>query len=79
MSVIQNIRDKYAVLVIALIALSLIGFVMMDAFVNNGRGSMFSNTTSVGKVNGKSIDRNDFEKKSPTHKLCMGKELTVNN
>jgi peptidyl-prolyl cis-trans isomerase D len=63
MSVIQNIRDKYAVLVIALIALSLVGFVMMDAFVNNGRGSMFSNTTTVGKVNGKSISRNDFEKK----------------
>ena len=72
MSVIQNIRDKYAVLVIALIALSLVGFVMMDAFVNRGRGSMFSNTTSVGKVNGKSIDRNDFEKKITNTQAMYG-------
>ncbi len=50
MSVIQKIRDKYAALVIALIALSLIAFILMDAFVGGSRGS--SGDTYIGKVNG---------------------------
>lgn len=62
MSVIQKIRDKYAALVIGIIALSLIGFILMDAFVGRGR-SMGSNTGSVGKVNGEKIEKNDFEKR----------------
>lgn len=36
--VIQRIRDKYAAVVIAVIALSLIGFILMDAFVGRGSG-----------------------------------------
>lgn len=62
MSVIQKIRDKYAALVIAVIALSLVGFILMDAFVGRGRGAGSSSTT-VGKVNGEKIDRNEFEKR----------------
>lgn len=62
MSVIQKIRDKYAALVIGIIALSLIGFILMDAFVGRGR-SMAGNSGSVGKVNGEKIEKNDFEKK----------------
>lgn len=62
MSVIQKIRDKYAALVIAVIALSLVGFIMMDAFVGRGR-SMGNTNGSIGKVNGEKIERNDFEKK----------------
>ena len=62
MSVIQQIRDKYAAVVIAVIALSLIGFILMDAFVGRGSG-MGSSSTVIGKVNGEKIDRNDFEKK----------------
>jgi peptidyl-prolyl cis-trans isomerase D len=62
MSVIQKIRDKYAALVIGIIALSLIGFILMDAFVGRGR-SMTSNSGSVGKVNGEKIEKNDFEKR----------------
>ena len=62
MSVIQQIRDKYAAVVIGIIALSLIGFILMDAFVGRGR-SMGSNTGSIGKVNGEKIERNDFEKR----------------
>ncbi|HEX8356164.1 MAG TPA: SurA N-terminal domain-containing protein, partial [Segetibacter sp.] len=61
MSVIQKIRDKYAAVVIAVIALSLVGFILMDAFVGRGRGG--SSSTTVGKVNGESIDRNEFEKR----------------
>lgn len=62
MSVIQKIRDKYAAVVIAVIALSLVGFILMDAFVGRGRGGGGGSTT-VGKVNGEKIDRNAFEKR----------------
>lgn len=62
MSVIQKIRDKYAALVIAVIALSLVGFILMDAFVGRGR-SMGNANGSLGKVNGEKIERNDFEKR----------------
>jgi len=63
MSVIQSIRDKYAAFVIALIALSLIGFILMDAFSNRSRGGLFGNTNTVGKVNGDKLAKDDFEKK----------------
>ena len=62
MSVIQKIRDKYAAVVIAVIALSLVGFILMDAFVG-GRGRGSGSSTTIGKVNGEKIDRNDFEKR----------------
>jgi len=61
MSVIQKIRDKYAAVVIAVIALSLVGFILMDAFVGRGKGASNANG-SVGKVNGQKIERNEFEK-----------------
>jgi peptidyl-prolyl cis-trans isomerase D len=62
MSVIQDIRDKYAKWAVVAIALSLIGFILMDAFT--GRSNIFGNSsTTVGKINGKSIDYVDFEKK----------------
>jgi len=63
MSVIQKIRDKYAGVVIAFIALSLIAFILMDAFTGRGRsgGGLFGNTSTVGKVNGHKIDKKDFD------------------
>jgi peptidyl-prolyl cis-trans isomerase D len=62
MSVIQDIRDKYAKWAVVAIALSLIGFILMDAFT--GRSNMFGNSsTTVGKINGKKLDYVDFEKK----------------
>ncbi len=62
MSVIQKIRDKYARIAVIAIAVSLLGFILMDAFA--GRTGLFSNRPSntLGKVNGKSIDRMEFEK-----------------
>jgi peptidyl-prolyl cis-trans isomerase D len=71
MSVIQKIRDKYAALVIALIALSLIAFIAMDAFVGRGRG-VSSSSTTVGKVNGEKIDRNEFEKRIAMQQSMQG-------
>jgi peptidyl-prolyl cis-trans isomerase D len=61
MSIIQTIRDKAAWLVFGLIALSLIGFLLMDAFV--GRSRLFGNrSTVIGVVNGQDIEYNAFEK-----------------
>jgi peptidyl-prolyl cis-trans isomerase D len=62
MSVIQKIRDKYARWAVVAIALSLLGFIMMDAFA--GRGSIFGQqSTTIGKINGKKIDYIEFNKK----------------
>src|ERR1700678_2611107 len=61
MSILQTIRDRAAWLVFGLIALSLIGFLLMDAFV--GRSRLFGNrSTVVGVVNGQSIEYSDFER-----------------
>lgn len=73
MSVIQSIRDKYAALVIALIALSLIAFILMDAFVSPGSGAGSSGTV-VGKVNGHKIQREEFEKKISMQQAMYGEQ-----
>jgi peptidyl-prolyl cis-trans isomerase D len=60
MSVIQKIREKYAAVSIAVIALSLIGFILMDAL--SSRSSLFTgNQTVVGEVNGEEINIKDFD------------------
>lgn len=66
MSIIQSIRDKAAWLVFGVIALSLLGFLLMDAFVGRGsRGGMFGgNETTIGEVNGKEIDYIEFQKRA---------------
>ncbi len=63
MSIIQNIREKGAVIVIAIIALSLIGFILMDS--RSGTGKLFGggNTTTLGSVNGDKIEYEEFNTK----------------
>jgi peptidyl-prolyl cis-trans isomerase D len=62
MSITQQIRDKYARWAVIAIAVSLLGFILMDAFA--GRTSIFGgNSTTVGKINGKKIDYRDFAQK----------------
>ncbi len=62
MSVIQNIRDKYARVAVIAIGLALLGFIMMDAFT--GRSSLFGgHSTTLGSVNGKKIDYVQFSNK----------------
>ncbi|HEU4471572.1 MAG TPA: SurA N-terminal domain-containing protein [Flavisolibacter sp.] len=64
MSVIQKIRDKYARWAVIAIALALLGFILMDAFAGKtGMGSSGPGNT-IGKVNGVSIDRQEFELKN---------------
>jgi peptidyl-prolyl cis-trans isomerase D len=64
MSIIQQIRDKAAVLMIILIALSLIGFLVQDAFIGRSSG-LFSGgpSSTVGSINGKKIDAIDYNEK----------------
>ena len=62
MQIIQTIRDKGAAIVIAVIALSLIGFILMDA--KQGGNDFFSSLSgSIGKVNGSAIEKTEFERK----------------
>ena len=68
MSVIQKIRDKYARWAVIAIAISLVGFLLMDAF-GSGRTGLFGNSgpgNTLGKVNGTSIDRVEFAKDMET-------------
>ncbi len=62
MQIIQNIREKGAAIVIVVIALSLIGFILMDA--RQGSNKLFGSlSTDIGKVNGEKIELAEFNKK----------------
>ena len=62
MSVIQKIRDKYARWAVVAIALSLLGFIMMDAFAS--RTSLLGgNSTTLGRINDEKIEVQEFENK----------------
>lgn len=68
MQIIQSIREKGAAIVIVVIALSLIGFILMDA--KQGTGRMFgSRSSSIGKVDGRSIEVDEFNKKVQMQEL----------
>ena len=60
MSIIQDIRDKYAKVTVVLIALALIGFILTDYFQSKTRMGRGSASTTVGVVNGRSIDLKEF-------------------
>src|SRR5215212_4190954 len=64
MSIIQTIRDKGAAIVIGVIALSLIGFLLMDARSGAGKGLFGGgNNKVIGSVNGEDIDVDEFNAK----------------
>jgi peptidyl-prolyl cis-trans isomerase D len=62
MQIIQNIRDKGTAIVIGVIALSLIGFLLMDANTGSNNAGA-SKSTVLGSVNGESIEQDEFNKK----------------
>ncbi len=70
MSVIQNLRTKYAKVVGALIGVSLIGFILMDA-ANGPLQSLFGRDTSVARVNGNKIDVKDFQEQLTDYELLV--------
>jgi len=61
MQIIQKIREKGAAIVIAVIALSLIGFILMDANLGMSRNAA-SGRASIGEINGKPVETFEFEK-----------------
>lgn len=65
MSIIQSIRDKAAAIIFGAIAVSLIAFLLQDAFVGRGgRGNIISSLKDkVGSVNGEVVEYGDFNKK----------------
>jgi peptidyl-prolyl cis-trans isomerase D len=64
MSIIQTIREKGARISVILIALALVGFILTDYFSGRARGSMGGGSSSVGSVNGKSINFEEFSRKA---------------
>jgi peptidyl-prolyl cis-trans isomerase D len=64
MSIIQSIRDKYARWAVVAIAVSLLGFILMDA-MSSRTGGLFSGGRgkTLGSVNGQKIDAETFAKK----------------
>lgn len=71
MSIIQDIRDKYAKLTVVLIALALIGFILTDYFQSKGRTGGGSTSNTIGSVNGRSISYDDFISKVEMAKQNM--------
>ncbi len=62
MSFIQDIRDKYAKWAVVAIAISLLGFILMDAFAGKS-GSLGNDSMLIGEINSTEIDYIEFEKK----------------
>lgn len=60
MSIIQTIRDRAAVIMFVIIGVSLIAFLLQDAFT--GRGGMGTQSTTIGSVNGNDIEYATFQK-----------------
>ena len=59
MSIIQNIRDKGAWIIFTIIVIALVAFVLQDGIGKQGNTSI----ADLGKVNGVSINKIDFEEK----------------
>jgi len=70
MSVIQSIRDKATWIISASIGLALIAFIAQDG--TSRGGSMFANTTTIGKVNGVKIEKKEFDEKVEMVRLMNG-------
>lgn len=64
MSIIQHIRDKYAAVVIGVIALSLVGFILMDAKKGDTGNGAFGDDESIGTVNGTKISYKKYKETS---------------
>jgi peptidyl-prolyl cis-trans isomerase D len=59
MQIIQSIKDRGGVIMAILIAIALISFILMDSNSGSGKGSLTAPV--VGKVNGKSVNKTEFE------------------
>lgn len=64
MSIIQTIRDKAAVFVFGIIGLSMIAFVVQDAFVGGGSHFFSAPSSAIGKVNGVKVTRDEYDERT---------------
>ena len=71
MSIIQDIRDKYAKVAVVAIALALIGFILTDYFSGRGGGANSGGSKSLGSINGTSVNATDFAKKVEAMEVNM--------
>lgn len=72
MQIIQNIREKGSAIIIGVIAISLIGFIMMDTRTASSRSGSDS---SIGKINGESIDSKTLNAKVEEMKAQRGGQV----
>ncbi|MEY3058996.1 MAG: hypothetical protein RL000_348 [Bacteroidota bacterium] len=63
MSIIQKIRDKAAVVLTVMISISLIAFLVQDAFVGGNSNLFSSQPSSVGSIAGNDVDLLEFSQK----------------
>lgn len=80
MAIIQKIRDKYAKLAGGVIAVSLIAFVVNDAF-NSNSGSIFGSSKALAKVDGATVDPLEFDRRVREYNTVytinsQGREMT---
>ncbi len=61
MQIIQSIKDRGGVIMVIFIAIALISFILMDSKSGSNKGSITS--SNIGKVNGVSIDKAEFERR----------------
>ena len=63
MSIIQKIRDKAAVVLTVMISISLIAFLVQDAFIGGNNNLFNSQPSAVGSINGSDVDLLEFSQK----------------
>ncbi len=70
MQIIQTLRDKGGIIVIVVIALSLIGFILMDSRTGS-ENSARSLAATVGSINGEKIELGEFNKRVDLTKMMQ--------
>ncbi|MEO5945277.1 MAG: peptidylprolyl isomerase [Chitinophagaceae bacterium] len=63
MSIMQTIREKGAKVTVVLIAIALLGFILTDYFSGKGRGGFTGGSKTIGKINGKAVNYEPFNKR----------------
>jgi peptidyl-prolyl cis-trans isomerase D len=77
MSIIQTIRDKGTWLIFTLLVLALIAFIFMDANKRDIFGGSNGQSSSMGSVNGSSIDRKEYNESVEALKALYSEDATI--
>ena len=74
MQIIQSIREKGAAIIIIVIALSLIGFILMDAKTGSSKLFGSGSSSTVGNINGHKVDLAEFNKRVGQEETKMAQQ-----